>query len=367
MGKFGNVFHKLRDPRAANKQHPLLEILFIAIAAMLCGAKGPTDMAEFGLAKRELLEKFLLLENGVPSHDTFGRVFEALDPRVFEQCFRRFMAAFARFNRLDLTGVVAIDGKALRGAYERGQSATPIHMVNVFATQARMALASHKAAGRNEAQGALEVLRMLCLKHSTVTADALHCSRPFAKAVLERGADYVLALKQNQSKLFRLVVQRFARAGTRSSAEQLELSTHDRREWRRATVIRDTRLAISQDFPGIAALARVTSRRRQHGARADKPFIRYYLLSRYTPAKKLLQIVRSHWSIENQLHWILDVVFSEDANRVRKGNAPENLAILRKLALNIIRAHPEKISMRRKIIRAGWNNAFLLSLLSHMR
>lgn len=367
MGKFKSVFRKLRDPRAANAQHALLEVLYIALAAMLCGARGPSDMAEFGRDKEEFLQKFLRLESGIPSHDTFGRVFALLEPRGFEQAFCRFMAAFARFHRVDLSGVVAVDGKALRGAYERGQSATPLHMVNVFAAQARMALASRKAPGRNEALGALEALRALCLKHKIVTADALHCSRAFAALVLEKGADYVLALKRNQSKIFAAVVNRFARGGPRSTAQQLQIATHDRREWRRATVIRDKTLAKSQNFPGIVALARVTTRRRLHGAKSEKPFLRYYLLSKYIPARKLLDTVRSHWGIENQLHWILDVVFEEDRSRVRKGNAPENLAILRKLALNILRTHPAKISMRQKINRAAWSEPFLISLLGHMR
>jgi predicted transposase YbfD/YdcC len=367
MGKFKKVFRGLRDPRAANAQHELLDVLFIALAATLCGAQCCSDMAQFGRAKEGLLRQFLRLEHGIPSHDTFSRVFRLLDPQAFERAFGRFMVGFAKFNRLDLTGVIAIDGKALCGAYERGRRATPMHLVNVFAVDARMAVASRKAPGRNEAAGALEVLGMLCLKHCIVTADALHCHRKFAAAVLGRGADYVLALKENQSKLFAAAARRFARGGTRSTAERLEPSTHDRREWRRATVIRDTSIAAANDFPGIVALARVTSRRRPHGGRAERPFIRYYLLSKYIPAKKLLRIVRSHWAIENQLHWILDVVFDEDANRTRKGNAPENLAIVRRLALNVIRSHPAPTSLRQKIKRAGWDDSFLLGVLSHMR
>jgi predicted transposase YbfD/YdcC len=367
MGKFKKAFRRLRDPRAANAQYPLLEVLFIALSATLCGAQCASDMAVFGRSKEGLLRQFLRLEHGIPSHDTFSRVFRLLDPQAFEQVFRSFMVAFARFNRLDLTGVVAIDGKALRGAYERGQSATPLHMVNAFATQARLALASRKAPGRNEAQGALEILGMLCLKRGIVTADALHCNRRFATAVLKQGADYVLALKENQSKLFDAVVRRFGRAGTRSSAQKVELSTHDRHERRRATIIRDTSIGLANNFPSVAALARITSRRRLRGGRAERPFIRYYLLSKYFPAKKLLQIVRSHWSIENQLHWVLDVVFDEDGNRARKDHAPENFAIIRKLALNLIRTHPAPISMRQKIKRAGWDDAFLIGVLSHMR
>jgi predicted transposase YbfD/YdcC len=367
MGKFEAAFGALQDPRAANARHDLLDVLFIALAATLCGAEGASDMAQFGRAKEAVLRRFLRLEHGIPSHDTFSRVFRELDPEAFEREFRRFVASFAEANGLNLKGVIAIDGKALRGAYERGRSATPLHMVNVFAAEARMVLASRKAPGRNEVAGALEVLGMLCLEGSIVTADALHCHRQFAAAVLERSADYVLALKQNQSKLYEAVVRRFARAGTRSTAERLDPSTHDRREARRATVIRDTSLVAAHGFPGIVAIARITSRRRVGGGRAEPPCTRYYLLSKYVPAKKLLQIVRSHWSIENQLHWLLDVVFDEDANRARKDNAPENLATIRRLAINIIRAHPAPLSMRLKVKRAGWDDAFLLTLLGHMR
>jgi predicted transposase YbfD/YdcC len=367
MQKFRNVFRGLPDPRAANALHDLLDIIVVALAATLCGAQGATDMALFARAKEQALRQFLRLEHGIPSHDTFSRVLRALDPQAFEQAFRTFTAAFAKANGIKLTGVIAVDGKALRGAYERGRSATPLHMVNVFAAEARMALASRRAPGRNEAKGALEVLRMLSLEGCIVTADALHCNRQFAETVRQRGGHYVLALKQNQSKLFDAVAQRFARAGKRSVAKRLEPSTHDRHESRTATVIRDTSIAAANRFPGVIALARITSRRRLHGKRADKPAVRYYLLSKHIAAKRLLQIVRSHWGIENQLHWVLDVLFDEDGGRTRKDNGPDNLAILRKFALNIIRVHPARISMRQKVKRAGWDDAFLLDLLSHMR
>jgi predicted transposase YbfD/YdcC len=367
MGKFKKVFRKLADPRAANARHELWEILFIALAAVLGGAKNCCEIALFGRSKEELFRDILGLEHGIPSHDTFSRVFRLLDPEAFEQAFRQFMAAFAKANGIELTGVVAIDGKALRGAYERGKAATPLHMVNVFATQARMALASRKAPGRNEAKGALDLLGMLSLEGCVITSDALHCSRPFATAVLARGADYVLALKENQKKLYDAVARRFARGGKRSVSQLREPSTHDRHEIRRATVIRDTSVAAANRFPGVAALARITSRRRLRGGRAEKPRVRYYLLSKSISAKRLLQNVRSHWGIENRLHWVLDVVFAEDANRARKDNAPENLAILRRLALNIIRSHPAKTSIRQKVKRAGWENTFLVKLLVHMR
>jgi predicted transposase YbfD/YdcC len=367
MQKFAKIFRSLPDPRAPNAVHELLDILVIALAATLCGAKCATDMALFGQSKEKLLRQFLRLEHGIPSHDTFSRVFRALDPEAFDRIFQQFMRAFANANGIKLTGVVAVDGKALRGAYERSKSSTPLHMVNVFAAEARMVLASRKAPGRNEAQGALEILRMLSLEGCLVTADALHCNRPFAAMVLKRGGDYTLALKQNQGKLFNAVKRRFARAGKRSVAKSIEPSIHDRQETRRATVIRDTTVAAANRFPGVVALARITSRRRPHGKRAGKPAVRYYLLSKHLSAKRVLQIVRGHWGIENRLHWVLDVVFKEDGGRARMDNGPENLAVLRRFAINIIRAHPARISMRQKVKRAGWDEAFLLDLLSHMR
>src|ERR1700736_1652670 len=295
------------------------------------------------------------------------RVFRLLKPQAFELAFRRFMAAFAKAHGFNLTGVVAIDGKALRGAYERGGRATPLQLVNVFAVDARMALAQQKAPGRNETAGALEVLDLLCLEGCIVTADALHCHRAFAAAVRERGGDYVLAIKANRGRLFAAVTQHFARSGKRSVAEQVDRSTHDRREARRATIMRNTSLAALYGFPGAAAVGRITSRRRPRGQRADAPVVRHYLLSKYMSPKRLLHVTRSHWGIENQLHWVLDVHFAEDANRSRKDNAPENLAILRRLALNILRTHPDRASIRRKIKRAGWDDAFLMATLSHMR
>lgn len=367
MEKFRRAFGKLRDPRAANAQHELLEILFIALAAMLCGAQSASDMELFGRSKEGFLGQFLRLEHGIPSHDTFSRVFRLLNPAAFECHFRRFVAAFAKANRRSLTGVVAVDGKAMRRAYERGGSATPIQMVNVFAAEARMALATRRAPGRNEALGAVEVLDLLCLEGCIVTADALHCNRAFAAKVLEHEADYVLALKQNQGKLFDLVASRFTRQGPRRSAEQLQPATHDRREQRRATVIRDSSLALSQNFPGIVALGRITSRRRQLGGRAEPVAVRYFLLSKYLTPRQLLLTVRSHWSIENQLHWILDVNFDEDGCRARKDNAPENLAILLRLAVNIVRSSTNPVSMRQKIKRAAWDDSYLLELLAQMR
>lgn len=367
MGKLKSYFRRLRDPRAANASYPLLEILFIALAAVLCGAKSATDMADFGRLRIDVLRQFVPLKNGVPSHDVFSDVFRALDPEAFERLFRTFVAAFAKFHGLDLSGVLAVDGKSLCGAYERGRSALPVHMVNVFAAKARMALAARKAPDRNETQAALEILQMLRLKRKIVTADALFCGRAFARTILDRGGNYMLALKGNQAKLLADVKRRFARKGERDTVVHIEEASHDRRERRQATIMRDSKLAELHNFPGIVAIGRITCWRRRKGQPADKPFVRFFLLSFYVPPKRLLAIVRSHWSVENQMHWILDVVFAEDANRARMDDAPENLAILRRLALNLLRAHPQPISMRRKMNAAAWDDDFFLSLFHQKR
>jgi predicted transposase YbfD/YdcC len=362
MGKFKKAFRGLPDPRAENARHDLSEVLVIALAAVLCGAEGCADMEEFGRAKEGLLRQFLRLEHGIPSHDTFSRVFRFLDPQAFEAAFRRFMAGFAK----KLHGVVAVDGKALRGAFERGRRSTPLQLVNVWAAEARLAIAQRLAPKRNEVAAALEVLELLSLDGCTVTADALHCHAGMARRILDRGGAYVLALKENQSALFADAQALLEPAGKRKQAERVLTATHGRDERRRAVVVPAKVLASKHDFPGIAAVGRVELQRRVDG-KNEQPIVRYFLLSQPCSAAQLLAITRSHWGIENRLHWVLDVVFDEDRARNRKDNGPENLAILRKLALNMLRSHPDKASIRRKIKHAGWDNTFLLSMLAQMR
>lgn len=366
METFEACFSELPDPRAANSVHDLTEVLFIALMAVLCGAEGCTDMADFGRAKERLLRRVLRLEGGIPSHDTFSRVFRVLDPEAFEAAFRRFMAAFAHCS--PLTGVVAIDGKAVRGAFARGRKSTPLHLVNVWAAEARLVLAQRTAPRRNEVAGALEVLELLSLEGCIVTADALHCHRAMARVILERGADYVLGVKDNRPGLREDAARciEMAGRGRIDRAKQRQSVSHGRTSRREAVVAPAADMARAHDFPGIQAVARVTSHRRVAG-KDTQVAVRYFLLSQRLPASRLLEVVRQHWTIENQLHWVLDVVFNEDRARNRKGHGPENISILRKLALNLLRTHPDKASIRRKVKRAGWDDAFLLSIIAHMR
>jgi predicted transposase YbfD/YdcC len=315
--------------------------------------------------KAYLWQDVLVLKNGLPSHDTFSRVFRMLDPKAFETSFRRFMKSFAEGAKIERPrGVIAIDGKALRRGYERGKSHMPPVMVTAWAAQTRMALANVLAPNNNEAAGALQLLELLQLKGCVVTADALHCHRGMAKAIVARSGDYVLAVKENQPSLLA-----DAKAAIRAAARKGKTSTttadanHGRKEKRTALVAPVKDMAQKHDFPGLKAVARITSKRGK-----DKTVERYFLMSQNYSRNEVLRIVRTHWTIENSLHWPLDVTRDEDLARNRKGNGPANLAVLRRLALNVARAHPDATtSLRGKLKRAGWNDAFLFELLGHMR
>lgn len=366
MGRFGACFSDLQDPRGPNALHDLTELLFIALLATLCGATSCCDMALFARTKEPLLRSVLGLTFGLPSHDTFSRVFRLLDAKAFDKAFQSFMKAFSAHLKLRRTrGVVAIDGKALRRAYERGRSHMPALMVTAWGAQTRMALANVLAQEGGEAAAALQLIELLQLKDCIVTADALHCRHDTAEAILSRKGDYVLAVKDNQPKLLaaaKAAIGAARRKRGKRSAPRKELS-HGRKESRMAVVASVKAIAQQPDFPGLKAFAMIRSKRGK-----DKTVERYYLLSRHFQPARLLTIVREHWGIENRLHWTLDVVLDEDGARNRKDNAPANLAILRRMALNIARAHPDKkTSMRGKLKRAGWDESFMFNMLADMR
>lgn len=362
---FADIFADLPDPRDETAQHDLTEILFIALLATLCGAQHCTEMAEFGRAKEPLLRQFLKLEHGIPSHDTFSRVFRLLDPEAFAEAFARFMQDFARTTRLGkLSGVVAIDGKSLRRAYEAGQAHMPKMMVSAWGAETRMVLAQTEAPGGNEVDGALALLELLSLEGCVVTTDALHCHRKMAAAIRKAKGAYALKLKANQSALLADAEAALA-AAKRPERAETEETAHGRIERRRAVVVAARGLARKHRFPGLCAVARIEAWRSVAGKTAHRVY--HVVLSQRFSAAQVLTLVREHWGIENHLHWALDVVFHEDLCRSRKDNAPRNLAVLRHISLNILRAHPKKTSLSLKRRRAGWDNAFLLELLTHMR
>src|SRR5580698_2018768 len=365
MKGFAECFSELPDPRADNSLHDLTEILFIALMATLCGATACTDMALFARMKAYLWQDVLELKNGLPSHDTFSRVFRMLDPKAFEVGFRRFMKAFAKGAKIARPkGVIALDGKALRRGYERGKSHMPPVMVTAWAAQTRMALANVLAPNNNEAAGALQLLELLQLKGCVVTADALHCHRGMAEAIVTRGGDYVLAVKANQPALLEDAKTAIGAAKRKGKISLMTTDAeHGRSERRVALVAAVPGMAKKHDFPGLKAVACITSKRGQ-----DDTVERYFLMSKAYSRKDVLRIVRAHWGIENSFHWPLDVTLDEDLARNRKDNGPANLAVLRRLALNIAQAHPDTtVSLRGKLKRAGWNDTFLFELPGHMR
>lgn len=352
------AIEKIDDPRAHNVRFTLFDILFVALAATLCGSTTCLQMAVFARAKEAWLTRLLGWRHGPPSHDTFSRVFRILTPCAFDTAFRELGDLVG--TMLQEGSVLALDGKAVRNAVPvDGKRYEPLHLVNLWACEQRIALAQVKAPRRNETAGALQLLDSVAIAGAIVTADALHCRHDIANAILGKGADYVLALKANRPKLLKAARHCIASATAPSTAEQKPVRSHGRFERRRATVVRVKDL----DFPGIRAVACIQTWRGSLTL-PRKPRCRYFVLSTYMPATRLLRVVRSHWGVE-VLHWTLDVVFGEDKARTRLDHAPENLATLRKIAVNILQAHPKKMALTHKIQTAGWNDDFLLDLFKH--
>jgi predicted transposase YbfD/YdcC len=361
MDRFEAWFSDLPDPRAANVRHDLIEVVFIALAAVLCGAEDCTDMASFAHARQDWLESILDLPHGPPSHDTFSRVFRRLEPQPFEAAFARFAAGF----RKKLKGVLAIDGKALRGAYKRGAKASPLHMVNIWANEARMAIASKLAPNRNEIAGAMEALALISLEGCILTGDALYCRPDIAALVRGKGGDYVLAVKANQPRLAALLERSLASRKAREISVG-PLRAHDRIETRMARIVSIPELEAASGFAGACAGGEIVSRRQLPDG-SEETLARRFVLSRRLGPRRFLGVVRGHWNIENQLHRTLDVDFKEDASRARLDHGPANLSLIRKLALNMQRALPGKASIKTKTKYAAWNNDGLNTVLAHMR
>lgn len=361
------IFRDVRDPRDFNARHDLAAMLFIAVAATLCGAKSCVDMADFAAANQADLAEIVDLPHGAPSHDSFSRLFRLLDPDQLEPALRRFAAVLrAGLGLGPPNGVVALDGKRLRGAYQRGRACIPPLLVGVWDAETRLSLAARGATDGNEVAASLAALKAVTLKGCTVTADALHCHPQMAAAVREQGAHYVLKLKANHGPLFSAAVAAFAAADAVGGAAVHTTTDagHDRREQRRGSVIAAP-VGVPA-FPGLAAFGRIETERCRNGAEAACG-VHYVVMSKSLPAQRMLQVTRTHWSVENHLHRQLDVVFHEDDARTRKNFGAQNLGVVRRIALDMLRAHPDNRSIARKMKLAAWSKAFFLELFTHMR
>jgi predicted transposase YbfD/YdcC len=364
MESFAECFAGLEDPRAGNaRRHDLHEVLLIALCTFLCGGESCVDMADLAEEKEEFLREFLTLGGGLPSHDTFSRVFRMLDPDQFRACFQQFMARFAEASQ----GVIAIDGKVLRRSFDAASAKSPLHMVSAWSCDQRLVLAQIATdANSNEITAVPKLLKLLALQDTIVTVDALNCQRDIAQQIVDQGGDYALALKGNQGTLHADVSLFLNDPNCEAAAIHTTVDgDHGRIETRTSVVA--TAIGWLQDqhqWPGLSAIGKII-RTRETGTKTTTETA-YYLLSSPLSAERFGQVVRAHWGVENKLHWILDVVMNEDQTRNRLDNGPHNLAILRHMALNIVTKEKSKISKRRKFNRAGWSNRFLAQLISQI-
>lgn len=361
MERFIECWEDLDDPRTGNAAlHDFHELLMIAMCAVLCGGQGSVDMGIFARSKEPFLRSFLKLENGPPSHDTFSRLFRMMDKDQFRVAFQRFMSGFSE----QVQGVIAIDGKVVRRSFDRASGKSPLHMVSAWGCEQRLVLAQIATNTKsNEITAVPKLLQMLTLKGTIVTADALNCQRAIARQIVEQGGDYVLALKGNQGTLHADVVLMLDDPQTKTVTAKPNVDAdHGRIETRTAIVSTDIAyLAQTHQWPGLAAVGKV-ERLRETGGKTTSETA-YYLLSTVLTPERFNEVAREHWGIENRLHWRLDVIMNEDLDRTRLGNAPENLAVLRHMAINIMQKDKEKGSLRGKIKRAGWDDAYLTKLI----
>jgi len=360
-------FQDLPDPRQPGKVvYPLDEVLLLCLLAVLAGAESFTDIARFGVKKLDLLRRFRPFRNGTPAHDHLGDIFATLDAEKFQQCFVSWVAV--------QTGapaeVIAIDGKTVRRSADKKGGKAAIHMVSAFAARQRLVLGQVKVTEKsNEIVAIPRLLDMMAIEGAIVTIDAMGCQREIAKKITDKKADYVLALKGNQGSLrddVELFVAEQKANGfqdTTISRDQTVDGDHGRIETRTTTVIHDVAwLQGRHDWPGLKAIVMVESIREIDGKTEQEA--RFYITSLELPAKQLGPIVRSHWSVENSLHWVMDMIFRDDECRVRTDHAPANFTTIKHMALNLLRRAPGKDSLRLRRKVAAWDDDFLASIIT---
>ena len=371
-GGLVRFFQSMPDPRGKNKLHLLTDLIIIAICAVICGADGWVQVEQFARAKRKFFVTFLQLPHGIPSHDTFGRVFARLNPQAFEQCFMAWTRSLAQGSAGKL---ISFDGKALRRSFAHAWDKSGMtHLLSAFVSANRMVFAQLAVADKsNEITAIPKLLELLDVRGATVTIDAIGCQKNIAQRIVEGGGDYYLAVKENQPQLYQklkslldeAILERFA-GMEHDFFEQTE-GDHGRIETRRVWVTPEVKWLgeLRHQWPGLDLLVAVESVRQVNGSKRSIER-RYYIASRKTAsARQAAQSIRGHWGIENQLHWSLDVSFDEDRCRIRKGHGAENFSRLRRIALNLLqRETSRKVGIKTKRLVAGWDHDYLLKLLT---
>ena len=366
-------FKDLPDPRIERaKQHRLIDIIVIALGSIMIGGDGFQDMELFGKSKQGWLEQFLDLPNGIPSHDTFGRVFARLAPEPFHQCFLSWTQAVSKLTQ---GAVVSLDGKTVRASFDRATELSPVHVVSAWCSQnGGLVMGQLKTHSKsNEITAIPELLKLLAIKGCLVTLDAMGCQTAIVKQILDQQGDYLVTLKNNHRKTYRAVTNYF-----HSQIEHnLDLrdddtffdafdTSHGRTVRRRIWALRDLSGIPELDkWDGLTSIVAVETIRQAHCQAKVTSHYRFYLSSLAHSAADFATLIRQHWHIENKLHWSLDVTFNEDRCRIRKDHAPENMAALRRLALNLLRQEGSKsISVRQKRLLCSLNDGYLMQVLS---
>jgi predicted transposase YbfD/YdcC len=362
-------FESLEDPRQAGKVwYPLDEVLLLWLVAVLAAAESWVEIAEFGKKKLELLRRFRPFENGTPSHDQLGDLFAALDAEQFQACFIAWVGSVAKVG----SDLVAVDGKTLRRAYQEGGAKAPIHMVSAWSSRQRLVLGQVKVAEKsNEITAIPELLRLLTLKGATVTIDAMGCQKEIAATIIEKEADYVLALKGNQGTLSADVELFFAEQkacnfkDTAISRHRTLEKSHGRIETRTYTAVGDIAW-LAKNHPGwkgLKSIAMVESVREIVGGKTEHE-TRFYISSLAADAERQGEAIRSHWGVENSHHWVMDMLFRDDECRIRTANAPANFATIKHMAGNLLRHGAGKQSLRVKRRLAAWDDDYLVGLIT---
>ena len=365
---FLECFGRIEDPRMdRQKKHKLVDIIAIAVCATIAGADGWADIALFGRSKEAWLRTFLDLENGIPSHDTFGRVFSLLAPDAFQQAFREWVCSIQG----KLKGVVAIDGKTARGSHDRVNGKQAIHLVSAWAVENGLALGQVKVDDKsNEITAIPELLSLLKLNGCLVTIDAMGCQRDIAQNILDAGGDYLLAVKDNQQTLVEDVEQEFKHAQADGFAHMDHLyrevvdKGHGRIEKRQYWYTHDVQgLGTLERWPKLRGMVMCRATRTDKGQTSVED--RYFITSCvHDDVAVIADAIRNHWAIENGLHWVLDMAFLEDQSRIRSGYAAENIATIRKIAINAIKKDTSrKVGIRAKRKLAGWDDLYMQKIL----
>ena len=359
-----NYFTNLTDPRIERtKDHLLEDIVFVAIASIICGAESWNDMENYGKSKESWLKSFLQLPNGIPSHDTFNRVFSTLDPEELEKCFLEWIKSVARITKGE---VVSIDGKSIRGSKEKG-SKSIVHMVSAWANTNHMVLGQVKVDEKsNEITAIPRLLEVLVLEGCIVTIDAMGCQIEIAKKIIKKRGDYILAVKGNQGLLEEGIKDTIRFVKPVGEDEHVD-SGHGRVETRRCYLYNDfSHIEEPSKWENLKAIVRIEAERYIKSTGQTQKETRLYITSCEGSAKTISAAIRAHWGVENSLHWILDVSFGEDASRKREGHAAQNFSILNRIALNLVKNEKsKKRSVKGKRLDAGWDNDYLLRILKN--